>query len=117
MAPPMDCHTPPQPRRQHDPEHQGPPPANRRRRQEDPPAFQGRLDFGTFQYDKDVSDPSPWMRLTPVTLMWGDDPAPYKDSDFENGTTPAESWVNAAAPVVNYRANPPAGRCLRRPVP
>lgn len=64
--------------------------------------------FGTFQYDAAQPGATPWERLRPVALMWGNDPA-LKESDFLAGARPAQSWINPAAPIVMYRSNPPMG--------
>lgn len=55
--------------------------------------------FGTFQYDKDAGATSPWRRLTPVALTWGNDPEAFASP----GGALQESWVNPAAPIVRYR--------------
>jgi hypothetical protein len=36
--------------------------------------------FGTFAFDRTAKDPSPWNRLRPVGLMWGNDPG-YTPAD------------------------------------
>lgn len=64
--------------------------------------------FGTFHYDSNVSNPNPWRRLLPLTLMWGDDPV-LTPSKYQSGTRPSESWINDESPIVKYRANPPTG--------
>ncbi len=64
--------------------------------------------FGTFHYDTDVAGATPWEKLRPLSLVWGNDPA-LKPVDFNAGQQPAESWVNAASPIVMYRSNPPSG--------
>ena len=64
--------------------------------------------FGTFHYDSAISNTNPWLRLRPLTLMWGDDPS-LTPSDFQSGVRPSESWVNSKSPIVKYRANPPTG--------
>jgi hypothetical protein len=71
-------------------------------------ATKGGWVFGTFHYDSSISDPNPWRRLRPLSLMWGDDPK-HAPADYAGGKRPAESWVNSASPVVAYRSNPPAG--------
>jgi hypothetical protein len=64
--------------------------------------------FGTFQFDKSVSAPDPWRQITPVTLMWGDDPTfTPANYDLAQGHIPQESWINGAAPVVVYRSGLP----------
>ncbi|CBN55387.1 conserved hypothetical protein [Kamptonema sp. PCC 6506] len=64
--------------------------------------------FGTFQYDSSIQADSPWKRVRPLTLMWGNDPN-LTQSMYEAGQTPKESWVDSEAPVVKYRSNPPVG--------
>ena len=64
--------------------------------------------FGTFQYDSAVAAASPWRQLRPLTLMWGNDPG-LTPAAHAGGQEPVESWVNPAAPVVQYRRSPPAG--------
>ncbi len=64
--------------------------------------------FGTFQFDGDLPGSSPWEKLRPLALMWGNDPA-LKQSDYNAGQRPMESWINVDAPIVKYRTNPPAG--------
>lgn len=64
--------------------------------------------FGTFHYDKTISNTNPWLRLRPLSLMWGDDPS-LTAADYTNGNRPSESWVNESSPVVAYRSNPPSG--------
>lgn len=71
-------------------------------------SMKGGWVFGTFHYDSGVTAENPWLRLRPLSLMWGDDPA-HTPADFASGKRPTEGWVNASSPVVSYRANPPAG--------
>lgn len=71
-------------------------------------ATKGGWVFGTFHYDSAISDSSPWRRLRPLSLMWGDDPT-HTATDYSVGKRPTESWVNSASPVVDYRSNPPVG--------
>lgn len=62
--------------------------------------------FGTFQFDSAAVAQDPWRKLTPVTLMWGDDPAfTAANYDPANGHIPQESWVNGTAPIVAYRSS------------
>ena len=64
--------------------------------------------FGTFQFDKDVAAADPWRKITPVTLMWGNDPmftpAAY---DPAHGHVPQQTWINNTAPIVVYRTGLP----------
>jgi hypothetical protein len=64
--------------------------------------------FGTFQYDSSVQADSPWKRVRPLTLMWGNDPS-LTQSMYDAGLHPKESWINPNAPIVKYRSNPPDG--------
>lgn len=61
--------------------------------------------FGTFHYDNSIPGDSPWQKLRPLTVLWGNDPTVTPSS----GTKPVESWVDAESPIVKFRANPPAG--------
>jgi hypothetical protein len=71
-------------------------------------SFKGGWVFGTFHYDKAINNENPWLRLRPLSLMWGDDES-LAASDYANGKRPSESWVNELSPVVSYRSNPPSG--------
>jgi hypothetical protein len=64
--------------------------------------------FGTFQFDKSVAAQDPWRQITPVTLMWGDDPT-FIPANYDpaHANIPQESWINGAAPVVVYRSGLP----------
>lgn len=64
--------------------------------------------LGSFQYDASVREKSPWRRVVPLTLMWGNDPT-LKPSDYDSGKRPQESWINLDAPVVKYRLSQPMG--------
>ena len=64
--------------------------------------------FGTFQYDASVSGASPWQKLRPLTLVWGNDPA-LTETMFNAGEKPAETWISDTSPISKYRRNPPAG--------
>jgi hypothetical protein len=46
--------------------------------------------FTTYTYDRSVQNTSPWRRMVPVGLMWGNDP---------NGPPLTQSWINPNAPV------------------
>ena len=46
--------------------------------------------FATFAYDRSVAGNSVWRKMTPVGLMWGNDP---------NAPPIAESWINPGAPA------------------
>jgi hypothetical protein len=66
--------------------------------------------FGTFHYDNAMPGASPWQKLRPLVLMWGDDPT-LTATMYQAGKRPTESWVNPASPIVQYRQKPnnPAG--------
>jgi len=52
--------------------------------------------FGTFIYDAATPGNTPYERLTPVGLSWGNDPT-LNAADYElRGKTVKESWVNPA---------------------
>ena len=46
--------------------------------------------FATYAYDRNVSGTSPWLKMVPVGLMWGNDPG---------GPPLQESWINPSAPA------------------
>ena len=46
--------------------------------------------FATYAFDRTVAGASPWLKMVPVGLMWGNDPG---------GPPLAESWINPAAPA------------------
>jgi hypothetical protein len=46
--------------------------------------------FATYAYDRSVTGSSPWRKMVPVGLMWGNDPA---------GGTLTETWINPLAPA------------------
>lgn len=46
--------------------------------------------FATYAYDTGVAGNSPWRKMTPVGLMWGNDPG---------GAPITESWINPDAPA------------------
>lgn len=46
--------------------------------------------FATYAFDRNASAASPWLKMAPVGLMWGNDPG---------GLPLQESWINAAAPA------------------
>jgi hypothetical protein len=64
--------------------------------------------FGTFHYDASIPAASPWLKLRPLTLQWGNDPK-LTPAMFHAGTKPLESWVNPNSPLTIYRQNPPSG--------
>jgi hypothetical protein len=44
--------------------------------------------FATYAFDRDAAGSSPWLKMVPVGLMWGNDP---------NGLPLNESWINPSA--------------------
>ena len=62
--------------------------------------------FATYAYDRDLPGNSPWRKMAPVGLMWGNDP----------GAPPVEqSWINPDAPAY-ARAHLGVGDRLNGPV-
>ena len=45
--------------------------------------------FATYAYDRSINSTSPWRKMVPVGLMWGNDP---------QGPPLTQSWINTAAP-------------------
>jgi hypothetical protein len=64
--------------------------------------------FGTFHYDASLPGNSPWEKLRPLTLLWGNDPK-LTETMFNNGQLPAQTWIDATSPIALFRQNPPAG--------
>lgn len=46
--------------------------------------------FATYAFDRTVPGTSPWLKMVPVGLMWGNDPG---------GPPLQESWINPSAPA------------------
>jgi hypothetical protein len=46
--------------------------------------------FATYAYDRSLPGASPWLKMAPIGLMWGNDP---------DGAPITESWINPAAPA------------------
>ena len=46
--------------------------------------------FATYAYDRNLPGTSPWTKMVPVGLMWGNDPG---------GPPIEQSWINADAPA------------------
>lgn len=46
--------------------------------------------FATYAYDRSIAGNSPWLKMVPVGLMWGNDPS---------GPPLKESWINPSAPA------------------
>lgn len=51
--------------------------------------------YGSFRYDGSMPGNDPWTKLTPLGLMWGNDPQ-LSDSDAAKGIKPRQSIVFAA---------------------
>lgn len=51
--------------------------------------------YGSFRYDGTLPGNDPWAKLTPLGLMWGNDPQ-LTDTDAAAGTAPRQSVVFAA---------------------
>lgn len=59
--------------------------------------------FGTFIYDKDAPGSTPWDKLVPIGMMWGNDPG-VTPSDVTSGRkTLKETYVNPAVPALGKR--------------
>ena len=54
--------------------------------------------FGTFTYNGSLPGNSPWEKLTPIGLMWGNDPK-LTMAQLRRGIAPKETVTNAAAAV------------------
>ena len=46
--------------------------------------------FATYAFDRDAAGSSPWLKMVPVGLMWGNDP---------DGAPLTDSWINPTAPA------------------
>jgi len=68
----------------------------------------GGWTFGTFHYDASLPGTTPWEKLRPLTLLWGNDPS-LTETLFTGGQKPAETWIDESSPIALYRKNPPAG--------
>jgi hypothetical protein len=49
--------------------------------------------FGTFGYDGDAPGATPWERMVPVGLMWGNNPT-LTPQAFANGSRPTQTFIN-----------------------
>jgi hypothetical protein len=58
--------------------------------------------FGTLVYDKSAADASPWLRLRPVGLSWGNDPG-FTPADRDAGKKLKETIISEQAP--DYAVN------------
>lgn len=67
--------------------------------------------FATYAYDASAAGSSPWRKMVPVGLMWGNDP----DVTGPGVGTVDESWINPAAPLYARNHLGVAGR-LNGPV-
>jgi hypothetical protein len=52
--------------------------------------------FGTFMYQSDAAGSTPFDRLVPVGLMWGNDPY-LTPAQAAAGQKPKETWINPAS--------------------
>jgi len=57
--------------------------------------------FGTFVYNGNKPGKTPFDRLAPVGLMWGDSPG-ITPTDVENGQKPSQQWINADVGTYQY---------------
>ncbi len=53
--------------------------------------------FGTFAFDKTATDPSPWLRMRPVGLSWGNDPG-YTPADQQAGKKLTQTTISDQIP-------------------
>jgi hypothetical protein len=53
--------------------------------------------FGTFIYNGNAPGSSPWEKMIPVGLMWGNDPEVTEEEVANNVKTIKESWINPQA--------------------
>lgn len=76
--------------------------------------------FMTFTYDNKAAGSSPWERMVPVGLMWGNDPDLTK-AKFDAGERVKESWINPGLKTpqhlgylgrLNGPVDNPASACL-----
>jgi hypothetical protein len=49
--------------------------------------------FGTFAYDGEAAGATPWERMVPVGLMWGNDPT-LTPQRFNSGSRPTQTFIN-----------------------
>jgi hypothetical protein len=49
--------------------------------------------FGTFAYDGEAAGTTPWDRMVPVGLMWGNDPT-LTPQRFNSGSRPTQTFIN-----------------------
>jgi hypothetical protein len=54
--------------------------------------------FGTFAYDSSATDPSPWRRLRPVGLSWGNDPG-FTPADQAAGKKLTQTTISDQIPA------------------
>lgn len=60
--------------------------------------------FGTFAYASDALGPTPWDRLVPLGLQWGNDPG-VTPAMVERGTPLTEQWINTDTVAVGLPGN------------
>ena len=59
---------------------------------EDRASYKTAWVFGSFAYDGTLAGSDPWTKLSPIGLMWGNDPL-LSDSDVARGVEPRQSIV------------------------
>jgi hypothetical protein len=57
--------------------------------------------MGTFVYDGNATGATPWDRLVPVGVQWGNDPA-LTPAAYAAGTRTTESWINPALAIPQH---------------
>jgi hypothetical protein len=76
--------------------------------------------FGTFVYNGNLPGQSPFDRLEPVGLMWGDSPG-FLPADTSDGGVPPQQWINTSigtyqhlgwAKRINGPVDNPASSCI-----
>jgi hypothetical protein len=60
--------------------------------------------FGTYAYDGSVKGATPWDRLVPVGLQWGNDPG-VTPAAVSDGAVLHEQWINTAPSVASLVDN------------
>jgi hypothetical protein len=58
--------------------------------------------FGTFVYDSDAPGKTPWERMLPVGLMWGNDPGVTPEMVQKGTKKLKETWLNPALTLQHY---------------
>ena len=57
--------------------------------------------FGTFIYNRDATGDTPWEKMLPVGLMWGNDPGITPEM-VEQGTRLKQTWLNPEVKLEHY---------------